>query len=130
MSDHPHAAAAHPHPNYVKIWAILCMLLVVSVTGPMLHIRVVTLVAAFGIAVVKAYMVAKNFMHLDIEKPIIRWALATVVALMVLLYAGLAPDVQKSSGQHWVKSEGFHYMSEAARGAHEGGEHGREPEHK
>ena len=129
MSDHHHAAAAHPHPNYVKIWAILCVLLVVSVTGPMLHIRVVTLVAAFGIAVVKAYMVAKNFMHLDIEKPIIRWALATVVALMVLLYAGLAPDVQKSSGQHWVKSAGFHYMSEAARGAHEGGEHGQQPEH-
>ena len=56
--------------------------------------------------------------------------LTVAVVLMVLLYAGLAPDVQKSSGQRWVKSDGFHYMSEAARGAHEGGEHGHDAEHK
>ncbi len=130
MSDQHAAAAAHHHPNYVKIWAILCVLLVVSVAGPMLHIRVITLIAAFGIALVKASMVAKHFMHLDVEKPIIRWALGAVLVLMVLLYAGLAPDVQKSSGQHWVKSDGFHYMSEAARGAHGGGEHGHDTEHK
>ena len=130
MSDQHAAASAHHHPNYVKIWAILCVLLVVSVAGPMLHIRVITLIAAFGIALVKASMVAKHFMHLDVEKPIIRWALGAVLVLMVLLYAGLAPDVQKSSGQRWVKSDGFHYMSEAARGAHEGGEHGHDAEHK
>ena len=130
MSDPHAAAAAHPHPNYVKVWAILCLLLVVSVTGPMLHLRVVTLVTAFGIALIKAFMVAKNFMHLDVEKPIIRWVLGSVLVIMVLLYAGLAPDVEKSAGQNWVKTKGFHYMSDAARGAHGGGEHGHEPEHK
>lgn len=106
-----HAAESHGHhTNYVKIWAILTGLLVVSVTGPMLGIRVVTLIAAFGIALVKAYLVAKNFMHLDVEKPIVRWLLGTALILMVLLYAGLAPDVQKSSGQHWTKDAGFHYL--------------------
>ena len=44
------------------------MLLVVSVAGPMLEIKIVTLITAFGIAVVKAYLVAKNFMHLNIEQ--------------------------------------------------------------
>jgi len=123
MSAHAHAETHAPHRNYVKIWAILAALLVVSVTGPMLGIRVVTLIAAFGIALVKAYLVAKNFMHLDIEKPIVGWMLATALVLMVLLYAGVAPDVQKSSGQHWKKSAGFHYVSEQAKGE-AGAEHG------
>ena len=129
---HAHAAAHAQHPahgahhrNYVKIWAILTALLVVSVTGPMLGIRVITLITAFGIALVKAYLVAKNFMHLDIEKPIVKWLLSLALVIMVLLYTMVAPDVEKSKGQHWVKSQGFHYVSEAARGkAHE---HGQEP---
>src|SRR5215470_12654062 len=104
----PHAA--HHHPNYVKIWAILSGLLVVSVTGPMIGIRVVTLIAAFGVALVKAYLVAKNFMHLDIEKPIVKWLLSLALVIMVLLYTLVAPDVQKSAGQHWTKSPGFHYV--------------------
>jgi len=127
MSDHAaaHAEPHAPHRNYVKIWAILAGLLVVSVTGPMLGIRVVTLIAAFGVALVKAYLVAKNFMHLDVEKPIVHWTLGLALILMVLLYAGVAPDVQKSAGQHWVKDPGFHYMSEAARGeADSAGTHG------
>jgi len=99
----PHGSHAEPHRNYVKIWAILLGLLVVSVTGPMLGIKLVTLITAFGIALVKAYLVAKNFMHLDIEKPIVHWMLVAALALMVLLWAGVAPDVQKHEGQHWKK---------------------------
>ena len=128
MSVHAVAHAA-PHRNYVKIWAILSSLLLVSVTGPMLGIRVVTLIAAFGVALVKAYLVAKNFMHLDIEKPIVKWLLGLVLAIMVLLYAMVAPDVQKSTGQNWVKSKGFHYVSDAARGKVEPGSGKKEPEH-
>lgn len=104
-----HAAAGH-HRNYVKIWAVLVALLVVSVIGPMTGIRVVMLVTAFGIALVKAYIVAKNFMHLDVEKPIIHWSLGLALVFMVLLYAGVAPDVQKSDGQNWKKDSGFHHL--------------------
>src|SRR5689334_6426896 len=112
MSDHAHAhAEAGHHTNYVKVWAILVGLLVISVAGPMLGIRVVTLIAAFGVALMKAYLVAKNFMHLNVQKPIVHYALGAALVLMVLLYAGLAPDVQKSTGQHWQKSAGFHYMA-------------------
>ena len=115
---HAHA----PHRNYVKIWGILVVLLVVSVLGPMLGIRWVMLVTAFGIALVKAYMVAKNFMHLDIEKPIVHWILLVALALMVLLYGALAPDVQKSTGQGWKKDAGFHHSFTTSK-PHEAGGH-------
>jgi caa(3)-type oxidase subunit IV len=128
MSDHAHAEDHAHHPNYVRVWMILAGLLVVSVTGPMLGIRVVTLIAAFGVALVKAYLVAKNFMHLNVEKPIVHWVLGLALVLMVLLYAGVAPDVQKSTGQSWEKSRGFHYMSDQARGASEK-EHEQHPAH-
>ena len=124
---HAHA----PHRNYVKIWSILVVLLVVSVLGPMLGIRWVMLVTAFGIALVKAYMVAKNFMHLDIEKPIVHWILLVALALMVLLYGALAPDVQKGAGQGWKKDAGFHHSFVTSK-PHEAGGHEKKqepPEH-
>jgi caa(3)-type oxidase subunit IV len=128
MSDHAtHAGETHGshgshggHRNYVKIWAILLGLLVVSVTGPMLGIYLVTVITAFGIALVKAYMVAKNFMHLDIEKPLVHWMLVAALALMVLLWAGVAPDVQKHEGQHWKKPP-VATAPAPAHGAHGGG---------
>ena len=109
---HGHAkdhAKGH-HTNYVKVWGILMVLLVISVVGPMTGIRVVMLLTAFGVALVKAYIVARKFMHLDIEKPIIHWSLGLALVFMVLLYAGVAPDVQKSDGQNWKKDEGFHHL--------------------
>ncbi|MEW5852076.1 MAG: cytochrome C oxidase subunit IV family protein [Myxococcota bacterium] len=91
----------HAHPNYVKVWAILVALLVVSVVGPMLGIKVLTLITAFGVAVVKAYLVARNFMHLHIEKRWVVYLLTTCLAFMLLLFAGAAPDVMKHEGQRW-----------------------------
>lgn len=108
---HGHA----PHRNYVKIWAILLGLLVVSVTGPMVGIRALTLITAFGVALVKAYMVAKNFMHLDVEKPIVHWMLLIALAFMVLLYAGVSPDVEKHQGENWKKK----YVAHPAPVSHE-----------
>jgi caa(3)-type oxidase subunit IV len=105
---HAGATPHGPHRNYVKIWGILVVLLVISVVGPMTGIRVVMLITAFGIALVKAYLVAKNFMHLDVEKPIIHWLLVVGLALMVLLYGALAPDIQKGEGQYWKKDANFH----------------------
>ncbi|HJN78220.1 MAG TPA: c-type cytochrome [Myxococcota bacterium] len=89
------------HTNYVKIWAILLALLVVSVAGPFLGITIVTLITAFGIAGIKAYLVCKHFMHLDVEKPIIKWLLATCLVLMALFFFGTAPDVLRHDGTNW-----------------------------
>jgi len=120
---HEHA----PHRNYLAIWGILVVLLGVSILGPIIAPRLgspighwVLLTTAFGVALVKAYMVAKNFMHLDIEKPIIQWLLLVALALMVLLYGALAPDVEKGSGQGWKKDAGFHHSFVTSKPREEG----------
>jgi caa(3)-type oxidase subunit IV len=103
--DHAHEAhGAHAHhPNYVKIWAILLALLVVSVAGPFLGIQIVTLITAFGIAIVKAYLVVKNFMHIDIAAKVVTYMVLTMLLFMLLFFAGAAPDVMESPGSNWEK---------------------------
>ena len=101
MSEHDEHAAHDT--NYVKIWAILLVLLAVSIAGPTLGIKVVTLLTAFRIAIVKAYLVAKNFMHLNIEPRFAVYLLCTVLVFMLLFFAGSAPDVMKHEGTNWVK---------------------------
>jgi caa(3)-type oxidase subunit IV len=91
----------HSTKHYVMIWAILLVLLAISVVGPMAEIKILTLVTAFGIAVVKAYLVARNFMHLNIERRYVSYLLVTGIALMVLLFIFIAPDVMKHEGQNW-----------------------------
>jgi caa(3)-type oxidase subunit IV len=102
MSEHAHADA-HSPSHYVRIWALLLALLVVSVAGPMLGVMWVTLVTAFGIAVVKAYLVAKHFMHVNVEQRFIAYALLTALVFMLLFFAATAPDVMKKDGTQWEK---------------------------
>ncbi len=101
MSEH--AEHAGHETNYIKIWAILLCLLVVSILGPFLGIKMVTLLTAFGIAFVKAYLVAKNFMHLNVEPRYAVYLLTTMLVFMLLFFAGVAPDVMKREGTNWVK---------------------------
>ncbi len=91
------------HGNYVKIWAILVVLLAISVAGPMLEIRSVTLLTAFGIALVKAYLVIKHFMHIGHTPKFVPYLLATCLVFMLLFFAGTAPDVMNDSGSGWEK---------------------------
>jgi hypothetical protein len=77
--------------------------LVVSILGPFLGIKIVTLITAFGIAIVKAYLVAKNFMHLNLEPRYAVYLLTTMLVFMLLFFAGVAPDVMKHEGRNWVK---------------------------
>ncbi|MFQ5697176.1 MAG: cytochrome C oxidase subunit IV family protein [Myxococcota bacterium] len=110
----------HTHPNYVKVWAVLVVLLLISVFGPFLGIRVVTLITAFGVALVKAYLVAKNFMHVNVEPKFIVYLLGTALAFMMLFFSGSAPDVMEDAGDNWQKPsyhlEGVH-ATEAGHGA-------------
>lgn len=119
------SADTHPHPNYVKIWGILVVLLVISVSGPMLGIKTVTLITAFGIAGVKAYLVTKHFMHLDVERRYIPYLLLAMVAFMVALFAGVAPDVMRHEGHQWVNVAAKAEVARATQAAHAG--HGEAP---
>ena len=93
--DHSHEA------HYIRIWKLLCVLLVISVIGPELGIQVVTLITAFGIALVKAYYVVKHFMHIDVEKPFIHYLMVVSLMLMVLFFTAVAPDVMNHEGSNW-----------------------------
>jgi caa(3)-type oxidase subunit IV len=91
----------HTPRQYVKIWAILSALLVVSIIGPLFEVTAVTLITAFGIAMVKAALVAAYFMHLNLEKRYIRYMLYAMVLVVALFFAGTAPDVMKTAGLRW-----------------------------
>jgi caa(3)-type oxidase subunit IV len=122
-----HAPGAGHHINYVKIWAILCGLLVASVIGPFigeaLHAFWITLITAFGIAIVKAYLVATKFMHVNMEKKFISYLLVTMLVLMALFFGGVSPDVMKHDGQRWentaAKAETARRMKEPMPGHHD-----------
>ncbi len=116
MSAHSDPSAGWLSNHYVKVYLALLVLLVVSILGPEVAprlgqgeipgvgIRLSTfamLVTAFGIAVVKAWLVVKNFMHLSIERPIAKWFLAASVLLLALFWGGIAPDVQSHAGANW-----------------------------
>lgn len=93
------------HVNYFRIYVVLLILFLISVAGPEVGeatgLRWITLVTAFGIALVKARLVINNFMHLAWEKRIMKWMLATSVILMLLMVAGVAPDVMNHEGANW-----------------------------
>lgn len=122
MSDKaaaPNAPNEHGHhPSYVKIWGILLVLLAVSVIGPMAEIRTVTLITAFGIAIVKAFIVAKHFMHINLEKRWVAYLLTAMVALVVLFVGGTAPDVMKHEGARWENTAAKRTVEEGARAEH------------
>ena len=88
---------------------VLLVLLVLSVAGPIVAGNftptvklVMTLLTAFGIAFVKAFIVIKYFMHLTVEKKYIGFLLLTMVAFMLVFVGGVSPDVMKHEGQRWV----------------------------
>ena len=124
MSEH----AEHGDSYYVKIWVYLLVLLAISFVGPMFEIQWLTLITAFGIAVVKAYMVAVNFMHINLTPRFVIYTVTTTLVFMLLFFAGTAPDVMKSSGTNWVKpawieAERAYEAGEVGGGAH-GADHG------
>ncbi|HBL54382.1 MAG TPA: caa(3)-type oxidase subunit IV [Candidatus Lambdaproteobacteria bacterium] len=93
---------AYAHPNYVKIWIWLLVLLGLSVSGPMLEIPTLTIITAFGIAVVKAFLVAANFMHLKFEKKIIWFLLIMCFCMLGVFFFGVAPDIMMTEGDQWI----------------------------
>lgn len=121
MTDDSHGGHEAHHGNYVKIWAILCCLLVVSVLGPMLEIKVVTLITAFGIAIVKAYLVVKNFMHLNVQPQYVMYMMGVSLAFLALFFAGVSPDVMKDEGDGWTKPS-YEYHERVTEPAHHGEE--------
>ena len=101
--------AEHHGPSYFKTYVTLMVLMFVSLIGAWIGkevgILAITLVSAFGIALIKAYLVASRFMHLNIEKRYIVYMLTTCLAFMFLFYSAIAPDIQRNTGTNWTKPQ-------------------------
>jgi caa(3)-type oxidase subunit IV len=117
----------HSPKHYIKIWAVLCVLLVLSVLGPMAEIFWLTMITAFGIAFVKAFLVIKHFMHLGDERPIVHYMLITAIVFIMMFFAAVSPDVLNHEGSRWenmaskeVVRKGLAAQKDG-HGAHEGG---------
>ena len=82
------------HPNYVGVWLWLVALLIASVGVTTLPVPTgVALFLIFGMAVVKAVLVALNFMHLKFERLLI-YAMAIVpLVIFFVLWLVLYPDI-------------------------------------
>lgn len=121
--------ASHGSSYYVKIWAILVVLFIISVLGPETGIQWVVLVTAFGIAVVKAGMVAAYFMHLNIERKYIWGLLTSALIFLIGLFIGVAPDVMQNHGVQWRKCNSFNAENRARfeREAQIVKDHGHDP---
>ena len=107
----------HSIKPYLKIYYWLLGLFLISFVGPFIADefmasedgisyttfgQIFVLVTAFGIAFVKAYLVAAKFMHLDVEKPFVWYLLTTCLVFMVLFFAAVSPDIQNHSGDNWT----------------------------
>lgn len=127
--DHGHGPH-HDASFYYKTYGVLLGLLVVSLVGPevgeALSLPIVTLITAFGIALVKAWIVIKNFMHLNVEKAFVHYFLITSLAFMGLFFFAVAPDVMKHEGTRWknVAAEAWIEKVEAEFAAGGGEHHG------
>lgn len=99
-----HEGGSH-HVNYFGIYVTLVVLFLISVAGPEIGeftgLRWITLVTAFGIAIVKARLVIDNFMHLKWEKRLMKAMLVTSLVLMALMVAGVSSDVLNHQGRNW-----------------------------
>ena len=117
MAATTHDSHHHGPGYYIKIYFWLLLLLIASIIGPELGIRWVTLVTAFGIAIVKALIVAAYFMHLNIEKKYISYMLYTMLLLMGLFYVAVAPDVLHTYGSRWRNTSAEQLIQQHAKPA-------------
>ena len=93
------------HTDYMKIYYILMVLLVISIVGPLFEIRVVTLITAFGVACVKAWLVADKFMHIRQMPAFVSYIVVTCLVFMLLFFTATAPDVMQDQGRNWEKPD-------------------------
>lgn len=86
---------AHPHANYLAVFAALCVLTLISVGFDLLPSppRAVLIALVFGVAAAKAYCVMAWFMHLKFEGAWKYIVLVPTSLLGVGLVLALLPDI-------------------------------------
>jgi caa(3)-type oxidase subunit IV len=95
MTDHAESPApAHTGPGYVSIWVWLIVLLAAGMLVFEVHLSKTTaLLLVFGIALVKAYLVVRHYMHLKDVPPALYAIAGVPVLLAIAMVLSLFPDI-------------------------------------
>ncbi len=84
----------HAEPNYMKIFWWLSALTMIEVGVVYAHLpKMAMIIALILMALLKAFLVAWNFMHLRFEKAALIVIVAFPMLLLVDLFLGLMPDI-------------------------------------
>ena len=78
--------------HYLMIWIGLLALVLVSVAAASILPKVQALVLIFAVAIVKALLVVRNYMHLKNERAIIYALVLVPLAFVIILFFALFPD--------------------------------------
>jgi caa(3)-type oxidase subunit IV len=78
--------------HYLIIWLWLVALVGISVAAASVLPKFQALALIFSSAIVKAFLVARNYMHLKNERPIYYAIVLVPLAFVVIFLFGLFPD--------------------------------------
>jgi len=78
--------------HYLVIWLWLLALVVVSVVATSILPKLQAMILIFAVAIIKALLVARNYMHLKNERVIIYAMVLVPLAFVIILLFALFPD--------------------------------------
>jgi len=78
--------------HYLIIWVWLLALVVISVVATSILPKLQAMILIFAVAIIKALLVARNYMHLKNERVIIYAMVFVPLAFILILLFALFPD--------------------------------------
>ncbi|MAG33913.1 MAG: hypothetical protein CL908_23785 [Deltaproteobacteria bacterium] len=83
----------HKQPNYHLIFALLMVILAVSIFIGTLTVPLVPVILIFSFAIAKAYLVLAYFMHLRYQPLYCTLILAVALLALYCMFLGVIPDM-------------------------------------
>jgi len=85
--------SAHEHPNYLAIFCVLAVALVLSLGLGLVAPSPLVVTLIFAIAALKAYLVLAYYVHLSFEPKFVKVLIGSLFLLLAILWIGLVPDI-------------------------------------
>ncbi len=83
----------HGHPNYMRVFIYLLILLAISIVAGYLLSPVAAILVIFITAIIKAGLVMANFMHLKFEPKLVWLIMGVFLFIVLALFWGVYPDI-------------------------------------
>ncbi len=83
----------HGHPNYLRVFIYLLILLAVSLVAGYFLSPLAAIIVIFLTAIIKGGLVMANFMHLKFEPTLIWIVVAAFLFIVLALFWGVFPDI-------------------------------------